>query len=363
VASSYTVTANGTAATAGSGGNLMIRDGDACTGTSTLTACEGAMFLAVNSGGQARILEIKDLDESNNDIDLKDLTTGELWEDKDYTNGSAATISLGSFMNIQVTVDEAADSITMTDINDFTLGDAAPNSLFATSLSGEVGIEFDGADTTVKLFEDDGNEIFDFAFDEDGNDDMEIDTGDATLDEEEDSDNQWGLDSTNWGALMVWDQEDKDDLSIEYPAEQVIAVAFLAPTSAVSSTAGGVGRTGVIKSNIAVVDTDVTSTQKSNYHLILGGGPAVNKLSAEALGLTFPTYGVDSGIPTDGYMIKLIPDAFVEGQYALVIAGWEADETASAMAKVQANMADITGTEYYYPEAPAEEEEEEEPEE
>ncbi len=358
LASGYTITANGSSGT--TGGNLMLKSGDACTGDSAITACEGTKFLAVNIGGEARIIEIDDIDTSGTggEIDFKDLTTGETWDDKSYTNedGSASdTISLGSFMEIDITINESAYEIVLTDINDFT-GDAAPNSLFATSLLGEIGIEFDDDDAVVNVFEDDGNEIFDFTFN-DVSDDMEIETSDADEKEDEDSDIKWGLDSTNWGALMVWDSDDKDDLTIEYPAEQVIAVAFVAPETAVTSTSGDVGRTGVIKSNIAVVDTDVTSTQKSNYHMILGGGPAVNKLAAEALGLDFPTYGADSGIPEDGYMIKLVEDAFVEGKYALVIAGWEAEQTTEAMSKVQANMAEITGTEYYYPEAPEEEEE------
>lgn len=363
LASGFAVTANGTAASAGDGGNFMLTTGDSCTGTSAITACEGVYFLAVNIGGQARVIEIKDIDTtgSGGTIDFKDHTTGELWEEKAYTNqdGSALdTISLGSFMEIDITVNETAYEIVMTDINDF-VGDATPNSLFATSLSGEIGIEFDGDDVVVNVFEDDGNEIFDFTFN-DVTDDMEIETSDATLKEDDDSDTKWGLDSTKWGALMTWDSEDKDDLSIMYPAEQVIGDVFVAPESATSSTSGDVGRTGVIKSNVAVVDTDVTSTQKSNYHFILGGGPAVNKLTAEALGLSYPTYGADSGIPEDGFMIKLVEDAFVEGQHALVIAGWEAEQTTEAMSKVQANMASVSGDTYYYPSAPAEEEEEEE---
>lgn len=358
LADGYAITQNGSSGTVG--GNLLLKDGDYCDSTGTaVTDCEGVMFLAVNSGGQARIIEIKDIDTTGTGgkIDFKDLTTDELWEDKAYTNqdGTADNnINLGSFMQITLRVNESNGRIVATTINDFA-GDAAPNSLFATSLSGEIGIEFDGDDMIVNVFNDNGDEIFDFTF-EDDSDDMTVTTSDATLAETEDSDTNWGLDSQNWGALMSWDSDKEDDLTIEYPAEEVIADVFVAPETAVSSTSGSTGRTGVIKSNVAVVDTDVTSTQKSNYNLIIGGGPAVNKLSAEALGLTYPTYGADSGIPENGYMIKLIPDAFVEGKYALVIAGWEAEQTQDACAKVQANMASVTGDVYYYPAAPAEEE-------
>ena len=87
--------------------------------------------------------------------------------------------------------------------------------------------------------------------------------------------------------------------------------------------------------------------------LIIGGGPCVNKLTADALGLTYPACGMATveslGIPSDGYMIKLVKDAFAEGKYALVIFGVEAKDTNAACAKVQADMADMTGTEYIYP--------------
>jgi hypothetical protein len=356
--SGYTITQDGQTGRA----NLMITNGDTCTGTSAVTACEGVKFLAVNSGGEARILEIKDIDTTNDVMDIKDHTVGELWEDKSYaTMGSPATISLGSFMVINVTVNDSTAAggkfVTFNEMNAFegTSGASATASKFATSLVGEVDITFDGGDSIVDVYEDDGNEIFDFTFNDTTDDDMEVRTSDATQKEDDDSDIKWDDDSTGWGALIKWDSEDKDDLTIYYPAEQAIVDVYIAPVDASATTAGGdVGRSGVIKSNIAVVDTDVTSTQKSNYHLILGGGSAVNKLTAEALGLDFPTYGTASGIPEDGYMIELIPDAFVDGQYVLVIAGWESGQTTEAMAKVQADMADVTGNVYYYPAAPAE---------
>jgi hypothetical protein len=353
VASGYACTQGGNTGTAG--GNLLLTNADECDGgAGAVTDCEGVMFLAVNVGGEARVLEIKDIDTTNDYLDIKDLTTGELWEDKLYT----ATISLGSFMNIDVTVNETAGTIVFDTINDFVGNGDNATSLFATSLVGEVLVTFDGDDPVVYIFNDDGPEIFDFTF-QDTTDDMEITTGDATFKEDDDSDIKWGVDSANWGALMMWDSEDKDDLAVYYPAEEVVADVFVAPTGATTTSSGDVGRSGVIKSNVAVVDTDVTSTQKSNYHLILGGGPAVNKLSAEALDLEFPTYGAATGIPEDGFMINLIPDAFVDGKYVLVIAGWEADQTTDAMAKVQANMADLDELVYYYPAAPEVEEEEE----
>ncbi len=175
----------------------------------------------------------------------------------------------------------------------------------------------------------------------------------------DDSDYEGYIDS--FGTYVQVDKSDsnQDWATLTYPTEQMYADVYIAEVSSKASgtSASGVERTGVIKTNIAAVDTDVTSTQKSNYHLIIGGGPCVNRLTAEALGLDYPTCGAASGIPENGYMIKLIPNAFAEGKYALVIAGWRAQDTQAACSKVQADMADVTGLVYYYPAAPTTEEE------
>ena len=47
-------------------------------------------------------------------------------------------------------------------------------------------------------------------------------------------------------------------------------------------------------------------------------------------------------------MVQTLEDAFVEGQDALVIAGWESAQTTEAMSKVQANMASVDDTVYQH---------------
>jgi hypothetical protein len=173
----------------------------------------------------------------------------------------------------------------------------------------------------------------------------------------DDADYQGNIDS--FGTLVITDQSDtnQDFATLTFPENQMYAEFFFGATG-IETTGGtsSVGRTGVIKSNIAVVDSEVTSTQKSNYHLLTGGGSCVNRITAGALGLDYPTCGADSGVPEDGYMIQLIPDAFVDGQYVLVIAGWDAEQTTDAMSMVQSNMVDHTGLVYYYPAEPVTEE-------
>ncbi len=343
-------------------GNLLMMDDDYCayanstTAGDLETACTNALLLVVGTGGEARIIEITDLDATNDEVNLEDLTTGKTWSDQKYTS----PIDLG-FATITLT-EETGDYDGLGGSDDIRLkyadgGLTGAASTFKTSLNGEIDIDLDAGvnDVTVEIIDDDGNEGGQFEFDVDTDGDMIITDLTPTMsDKEEDSDTQVGLDTQNWGTIFEYDSEDKNDLTITYPEEKVIANVYVASTDATTATTTGeVTRTGVIKTPISAVDSQVTETQKANENLILVGGPCVNKLTADALGLTYPACGMATveslGIPSDGYMIKLVKNAFAEGKYALVVFGVEAKDTTAACAKVQADMADMTGTEYIYP--------------
>jgi len=78
-------------------GDLIYLEGESCNGTSSsIDACEGARFLAINSK-KAHIVELDKIDTNNNKIDFKDLTYGTEYKEETYTNedGSNA-FSLGS---------------------------------------------------------------------------------------------------------------------------------------------------------------------------------------------------------------------------------------------------------------------------
>lgn len=103
-----------------------------------------------------------------------------------------------------------------------------------------------------------------------------------------------------------------------------------------STTTGGetVNKVAAISSAVAKLDSEVGSAEKAK-HLILVGGPCVNKLTAEALGKKYPACGASSGITTDTALIQAVDGAFATGKVALVIAGWEADNTRLATSVLQ----------------------------
>jgi hypothetical protein len=110
-----------------------------------------------------------------------------------------------------------------------------------------------------------------------------------------------------------------------------------------------------VSTAIARLDSEVTASDK-NKNLISVGGPAVNMVSADALGLEYPTRGVESGIPENKGMIKVIDDPYETGNdvVVIVVAGWEAEQTRAAssvlqkygekLAGVTAAEVEVTGT-------------------
>jgi len=106
---------------------------------------------------------------------------------------------------------------------------------------------------------------------------------------------------------------------------------------------------------IAKLDSEVTSTEKA-ANLITVGGPCVNSVTADALGLTYPTCGAASTIPENQGLIKVVDSPYSEGtgKVVVVVAGWEAPNTRAASAVLQqydtqlsgvtASAVDVTGT-------------------
>jgi hypothetical protein len=141
---------------------------------------------------------------------------------------------------------------------------------------------------------------------------------------------------------------DSDQLEIAVPSEQLKATVVVeGPKTSVTAAAGTTVKKAVpIVDNIARLDTEVTETIKQSKNLVLVGGPAVNQLTAQALGLSFPSYGNASTIPEGAAMIKLVDNAFTQGKTALVVAGWDAENTRAACSVLQqfSTYADLTGT-------------------
>jgi hypothetical protein len=314
-------------------GNL-VNEGATCTGITDIEDCEGLMFIAVDSGGEARIIEVKNFDVSNGQIDFYDETKGSDIKDVDYVNGTQV-LDL-NFIDANVTINETQKKITFNDINKYT-GSGSVAGGFQTELEGGILIDQVGQAVLVKIYQENGSAIAQFNMTIDSDGDMVVKNIDATmLDVTEGSDTQVGLDVTNWGAILTWDSEDMNDLTIEYPEEKVVANVYVSPVSAVVS-GGGVAT--VVKDS----DVDLATTASN---LIVVGGSAVNNIAAKLVKVTYPTYGdawaSATGVGADMAIIKLFSgatDGLPTGKVALLVAGYETKDTLAAAKYLIANKA------------------------
>ena len=119
----------------------------------------------------------------------------------------------------------------------------------------------------------------------------------------------------------------------------------------VKGTAAKVTQTSGSATVVSAVDTapspmlDTEVVDKTADHLILVGGPAVNKLSAEFMGLTYPTYGTATGLSEGEAIISLKTNW---AKVAMIVAGWAAEDTQRAskvLKDYKANAASLKGME------------------
>ncbi|MBT7402188.1 hypothetical protein HN777_00160 [Candidatus Woesearchaeota archaeon] len=133
-------------------------------------------------------------------------------------------------------------------------------------------------------------------------------------------------------GIMIYDPKSNgasDEVKISVPSDQIRAnIIVQGQSSTIATTGGSVQVNSIAGVDLVKLDTEVTD--KTSKPMIIVGGPAINPLAAEAMGLTYPAYGAASGIPADKALIKLYENAFGGTNMALVVAGWEAANTRDA---------------------------------
>ncbi|MEK6841142.1 MAG: S-layer protein, partial [Nanoarchaeota archaeon] len=137
-----------------------------------------------------------------------------------------------------------------------------------------------------------------------------------------------------------------DRVEFMIPADQVQANVVVKGLSVVGSATGTSTGNAIATYDIApsgMLDTQVTTP--ANYNLILVGGPAVNRLSAQFLGVTYPAYGEASGLKTGEAILSLKANG---EKVALIVAGWAGEDTqraATVLKNYEAYKGKLTGTE------------------
>ncbi len=155
---------------------------------------------------------------------------------------------------------------------------------------------------------------------------------DATLDLFTPQDNdEISTGMTKYGVLVTEQDEDNDPDSIEikYPLAQVLPQVFVTFDKTVTME-GGAGTITVEKPQRIEIGSAVLASQVSDptaVSLISVGGSCINSVTAEVMGLTYPACGEASGLAEGEGLIKLYESG---DKVAIVVAGWEAEDTTRA---------------------------------
>ncbi len=140
-------------------------------------------------------------------------------------------------------------------------------------------------------------------------------------------------------GVVIKDPEDNcdaDSVVLELPADLVEATVLIAGPGTVIGEGAGDTIKKVVPITNAVAKLDTEVSLPVSKHLVLVGGTAVNRLTAQAMGYDYPTYGADLTEFGEGEAyIKVFEDVLEDGYVAVVVAGWEATDTRNACSVLQ----------------------------
>jgi hypothetical protein len=345
--------------------NLLLMDGQTWTDPDNKDV-EGTQFLFVTTGGEAHVLEITNVNDVDQKLDIKDLTYGTSYTNKDFSTG---TIALGSLGTAALTFTDVGgdgdyDRITIGDNmkwTDNTAGMETKNSASIEVAAEGMG-EAPGAGTLYSggfL----GNSGFYMVENNDGSQDriytvtdMEYDTTDDELQIAQPSDGAWdaGALALNWvdasegdsdnqmaasevGTIFTYDDKDMKSLLIAHPEADAKGNVFVAPLAgeAVSTSTGSVV-VNKIDVGATKLDSEVADVKAQNS--IVVGGPCVNEAAADLMGNPADcTAGFEAG--------KAVVKLFTNGQnVAMLVAGYSGEDTRAA-SRVVANYEDYANFE------------------
>lgn len=137
-----------------------------------------------------------------------------------------------------------------------------------------------------------------------------------------------------------------DNVQFKIPSDQVqanVVVKGLSVAGGSTSASSGSALATYDLAPSGMLDTQVTTP--ANYNLILVGGPAVNKLSAQFLGVTYPAYGEASGLKSGEALLSLKDNG---DKVALIVAGWAGEDTqraATVLKNYEAYKSKLMGSE------------------
>jgi len=170
------------------------------------------------------------------------------------------------------------------------------------------------------------------------------DSGTATSLEIEDTNIWREVVYSDLATNILWNKPDsgRKEVTLGYHGDESYGEFYInAPSTVISGGTTGVSGTGSV-GNIVVKDSEVGSVSGKN--LIIVGGSCINSAAATALGVSERTCGPDfttaTGVGSGQFLIKSVADVFTTGKIALVVAGYEAEDTVKAATYLTTNTVD-----------------------
>jgi hypothetical protein len=327
-------------------------------------------YFVVTSGTSSYVLQYKGSDADDNTIDFKNVATGDTLQityntgnvDNYHNDTADATLILGGKdFDVWIQAD-ANDEEVVVDMNDDGETESADEVTIYTQyrahIDFNVGTLTDGFVLETEELDDDytngPKEIINVTV-SCSSDELDIAAIDGVLDADEDRKVDAGETDTvtmipvgdtnnekevsKYGVLLDHSNPSNDpsELTMTYPDDQSEVLVYVT-TGATSTTTSGGGSTtrNVVPITTPVAKLDTEVSVPVGKHLVLVGGPAVNRLTAEALGYTFPAYGADVTEVTEGEgYIEVLEDVLEEGYVSVVVFGYEAEDTRNAASVLQ----------------------------
>lgn len=166
-------------------------------------------------------------------------------------------------------------------------------------------------------------------------------SGNNYFEDPNNDDHYIGYVESDLATKVEWDKsKDEYDAEVTYHGEEVYGELYISAIGAITTT----------PTKVYVLDSDVMADTSAyaDKALIVIGGSAANEVAAELLGLSFPTYGYESGwqdatgVDDETYtgIVKIFEEPAI-GKLALLVAGYDADDTAT-LGDIMANWEDYT---------------------
>ena len=146
-----------------------------------------------------------------------------------------------------------------------------------------------------------------------------------------------------YGTMQTLDKSDSDSHSviISYPDEQVFPELYVAEVAAAITT-GTSGGGAASFNGVVVTDSEVASV--SGKHLIIVGGSCVNSAAATLVGGAYcgSDWTEATGVGTGQYLIKGYATNSLTSKLALLVAGYEKEDTVNAAKFLRTQVVDTS---------------------